>query len=157
MGIAPKQSKTTMLPYLRFFLVLRKQFLEWNERPHDAGSPAGLAVRPLDGVVRADPPPVGGWEPRVRQGLGAAIADGLRGPLEPHGLQLVGDLGGLPLRRLARLHGVNRLGHRGDLRAPRLRRPRQHVPVEADGAALASGAPGTPRRSSRPSRRPCRR
>ena len=26
-----KQSKTTTLPYLRFFLVLRKQFLEWNK------------------------------------------------------------------------------------------------------------------------------
>ena len=26
-----KKSKTTTLPYLRFFLVLRKQFLEWNK------------------------------------------------------------------------------------------------------------------------------
>ena len=111
-----------------------------GERPHDAGSPADLAVQPLDGVVRADPPPVGGGEPRVRQGLGAAIAGGLRGPLEPHGLQLVGDLGGLPLRRPAGLHGVDRLEHRGDPGALRLGHPREDVPAEVRGAALVGGA-----------------
>ena len=110
-----------------------------REGAHHPGAPADLAVEPLDGVVGPDPPPVGGGEPRVRQGLGAAPADGLRGILEPHGFRLVGDLGSLPPRRLARLHDVDRLEHRGDLRAPRLRRLRQNAPVEADGAALVGG------------------
>ena len=52
----------------------------WEGSDHPC-SPADLPVESLDGVVGADPPPAGGGESRVRQGLGVAPADGLRGLL----------------------------------------------------------------------------
>lgn len=66
-----------------------------------AGAPADLLVQVLDGVARADPPPALAGEPRVGQGLGIALADGLRGIHEPHGLQLASDGERLVLGTLA--------------------------------------------------------
>lgn len=59
-----------------------------REGADHAGAAADLAVEALDRVVGADPPPVSGREARVGQGLGAALADRLRGLPEPRRLQL---------------------------------------------------------------------
>lgn len=45
-----------------------------RERPDQARAPADHAIDPLNGVVGADPPPVGAWEARVRKGLGVILA-----------------------------------------------------------------------------------
>ena len=78
-------------------------------------------------------------EPGVRQRLGVAVPDHPGGLLEFHAVELRGHLQRLGLGRLARLHGVDRLQHDGDPRAPGLRHPRQNVSVEVDRAALVGG------------------
>ena len=110
-----------------------------GEGAHHPGAPADLAVEPLDGVVGAYAPPVLAGEPGVRQGLGEALPHDPRGLPEPHALELPGDLEGLGLGGLARLHGVYGLEHGGDRGAPGLGDPGQHVAVEVHGAALVGG------------------
>ena len=85
----------------------------WEGTDH-ARAPADLSVQALDCVVGAYASPVLAREPRVGQGLGAALAHDL-GRLPELGLLELGrDLERLGLGGLARLHGVDRLEHRGD-------------------------------------------
>lgn len=69
--------------------------------------PPGLAVDTLDFVIRPDPAPVLEREFRAGQRLGEPVVHRPRGRSEPHRLQLVLHLLGLPAACLARfLHGI---------------------------------------------------
>lgn len=78
-------------------------------------------------------------EARVRQGLGVSAPYGPGGLSKPHRLELVRDRERLALGRLARLHGVDRLEHGRDGRAPGLRHAGEHVAVEVHGAVPVGG------------------
>ena len=108
-------------------------------RADHAGPAPDLPVEPLDGVVRADAPPMPAGHLAVRQRLGEALAHDLGGLLQLHRLELVGHRLGLCRRGLARLHGVDCLGHGRDLGALGFGDLGQRVAVEAHGAALVSG------------------
>ena len=68
-----------------------------GEAAHHARAPCVFPVQPLDHVVRADPPavPVRELVQQVGRRLADALAQAVRGGLEPPGFHLRGDLFGL--------------------------------------------------------------
>ena len=102
-----------------------------GERADDAGTPPDLPVEPLDGVVRADAPPMLAGYLAVRQRLGEALAHDLGGLFQLHRLELGGHRLGLGRRGLARFHGVDGLEHGRDPGALGFGNLGQRVAVEA--------------------------
>ena len=110
-----------------------------REGPDDPRPPPDLAVDALDPVVRPDPAPVLRREFRVGKRLGEPVAHRPRGRPEPHRLQLVRHLPGLPAACLARFLRVDRLQHARHGLPPGHGNLSQHVAVEMHRAALVAG------------------
>lgn len=110
-----------------------------REGPDDPRPPPDFAVDALDSVVRPDPAPVLRREFRVGKRLGEPVAHRPRGRPEPHRLQLVRHLPGLPAACLARFLRVDRLQHARHGLPPGHGNPSQHVAVEMHRAALVAG------------------
>ena len=98
---------------LRYVLQPRRHQREGRiavrEGPDDPHPPPDLAVNAFDPVVRPDPTPVLRREFHVGKRLGEPVAYRPRGRPEPHRLQLVRHLLGLPAICLVRFLRVDRL------------------------------------------------
>ena len=110
-----------------------------GEAAHHARAPADLPVQPLDHVVRADPPavPVRELVQQVGRRLADALAQAVRGGLEPPGFHLHGDLFGLGQGGFPGFHGEYGLQGRRRPFAVAGRRLREHVAHETRHAPLA--------------------
>lgn len=111
-----------------------------GEAAHHARAPADLPVQPLDHVVRADPPavPVRELVQQVGRRLADALAQAVRGGLEPPGFHLHGDLFGLGQGGFPGFHGEYGLEGGGRPFAVCRRRLREHVAHEMHHAPLVS-------------------
>ena len=111
-----------------------------GEAARNAGATSDLAVEPFDHVVRADPPavPVRELVQQVGRRLADALAQAVRGGLEPPGFHLRGDLFGLGQGGFPGFHGEYGLEGGGRPFAVCRRRLREHVAHEMHHAPLVS-------------------
>lgn len=110
--------------------------LSVGKRADDPRSPPDLPVLPLDGVVRADSPPVLHGKPRVGGRLRHAVTHALGGLPRLHALERRGDRLRLFHAGAEGLPGMDRFEHLGDQTAPGPGGLGERVAVEVHGTPL---------------------